>query len=126
MSEIKRYKGTHLDTGFEVVVEIDSSVMTEEKLHEINNFWSGAEDRLDDADGIVVNAVLKMLSAEVFRLSIDHMLVEECFDWKCRYTGKQRNGIEGWPEMDGSFGIKIVSYDDFEIRADDIGVEVLR
>ena len=36
---VKRFQLEYAD-NFQVVVEIDGSILTDDKLHEINNFWS--------------------------------------------------------------------------------------
>lgn len=111
MSSIKRYSiEAPFADDFEVVVEIDHDLMTEELLHEINNFWSEAEDRLDECNGNVLYAVLGILYRRIWwslaelggDAHIDHMV------------DHFKNNLEGWPLMDGSAGIKFVSYDPIE------------
>lgn len=113
---LKRYKITY-DWTFDMVVEIDHDVMTDAKLHEINNFWSEAEYRFERADDDIVKAVLLMLAAKAFAMTFEHWDVPRAFDWK---AGR---GQEGWPAMDGSDGIKIISIDDFEIDVDNLIIE---
>lgn len=98
---------------FEVVVEIDDTICTDELLHEINNFWSGAEDRLDDSDGDVTLAVLKMLCTMCLRVSTSSFVVP--------YLTHSHNE-EGWPVLDGSWGIKLISVDDFEFEDSEVTV----
>lgn len=104
---IKRYKISY-DWSFDMVVEIDHDIMTDEKLHEINNFWSDAEERYERADDNIIKAVLMMLAAKAFGMTFSHWDVAGAFDWK------KGRGEEGWPSMDGSDGIKIVYIDDIE------------
>lgn len=119
MSEIKLYTGKYStwNSDFEVVIEIDHDVCTEANLRELNNFWGGAEDRVNDEDGDVTKAVLKLLCAEILRRSVSAFDAVQSFNWN---AGK---GVEGWPSMDGSFGIKIISYDELEISTSDIEIE---
>ena len=42
MGNVKKYTVDY-DWKAELTVEIDHDVMTDEKLHEINNFWSNAD-----------------------------------------------------------------------------------
>lgn len=109
---IKRYTLTYA-SQFDVVVEIDDTICTDELLHEINNFWSSADDRLDDADGDITKAVLKMLALFCLRLSSDKFVES--------YLTKEHNE-EGWPVLDGSYGIKLISVDDFTFDDDEIEV----
>lgn len=60
MGNVKKYTVDY-DWKAELTVEIDHDVMTDEKLHEINNFWSNADYRLE-RQGSVLNAVLVMLA----------------------------------------------------------------
>lgn len=106
----KRY---HLGgENFEMSVEIDHAMLTEDKLLEINRFWTGAEDRLAES-GSAVNAVLKLLFLNVqqmagesrFGVSVSSV-IQEFASKDAR--GNPKDGQEGWPEMDGSYGIRIV------------------
>ena len=63
MSNIKKYIIDY-DWKASIEIEIDHDVMTEEKLHQINNFWSDSEYRLNK-HGSVLNAVLIMLAQHV-------------------------------------------------------------
>ncbi|MFG0647732.1 DUF2528 family protein [Leclercia adecarboxylata] len=107
MANIKSYTVDY-DWKAELEVEIDHDVVTEEMLHEINNFWSDAEYRLGRQDSIL-NTVLIMLAKEALLLALSEGYntrgVVAAFDWD------EGNGIEGWPPMDGSQGIKITSVD---------------
>ncbi len=111
MSDIKRYEINWNDCAF-MTVEVDHSKVTEEALHETNNFWSGAEDRIDDEDGSVLNAVLKMLANACFTEAWSGgwgvSRVVDRFDYDCKFGN---GGIEGWPKMDGSSGIKLIACD---------------
>jgi len=87
--------------------EIDHEVATEEFFHELNNFWSESEDRVDE-DGSAFSGVMKLLAAVIFQLTV--------------YPNKNTHGIkklfqdgqEGWPQLDGSWGIELISTDSFE------------
>ena len=110
----KRYT-IQYDWMFDVVVTIDHDVMTDEKLHEINNFWSGAEERLRRSKGNVTDAVLRMLALRAFHMTITDLDA----------IGRLRRGEEeGWPPLDGSEGILLVSLDDFEFDEDEISIKM--
>ncbi|EIX9026393.1 DUF2528 family protein [Klebsiella aerogenes] len=107
MGNIKKYTVDY-DWKAELTIEIDHDVMTDEKLHEINNFWSNADYRLG-RHGSVLNAVLVMLAKEALLIALSqnyntYGVVSE-FDWS------NGEGVEGWPHMDGSEGIKITNVD---------------
>lgn len=100
--------------SFDMVVDIDHSICTEDKLNEINSFWSSADWRLEQAKGDITKAVLKMLALTAFRMTISE------FD----PVGVLRRGEEeGWPKLDGSYGITLVSLDDFELDEDEITIK---
>ncbi len=97
---------------YEMTVEIDTDRMTEERLHEINKFWGDADYRLAASNGDITAAVLRQLFDEVRGLvqrsprALSGVLY--AFAWEDA-KGKYKDGVEGWPAMDGSEGIRIVS-----------------
>jgi hypothetical protein len=112
MPDKKTYTVSY-DNKFEMTVEIDHAVMTDEKLHEINDFWGDAHYRFINADRDITKAVLKLLAAHAFRLTLTSFNAIDAFN---------DNRQEGWPAMDGSEGITIVRIDDVCFDADDIEV----
>lgn len=111
----KRYTLTYDFMGNTAVVDIDHAVCTDTKLHEINTFWSGACERLAQADGNVLHAVLKMLCCRLLADSIEYMNVED--HWRCRAP-------EGWPNLDGSAGIILVSVDDWQFDEEEVSIKM--
>lgn len=109
----KRYTITY-DGYYDLIVTIDHSIMTAEKLHEMNNFWSGAEERLDRADGDVTKAVLTMLAMRAFTMTITDLDPEGMF---------RRGEVEGWYPMDGSHGWWLNSLDYVELDEDEISIK---
>ncbi|NCG55251.1 DUF2528 family protein [Serratia fonticola] len=112
--DIKRYVIGWFCT-LDLIVEIDHDIVTEKELHEINNFWSDSQDRLMDADGNVLHAVLKMLGQRCWPLLIANWTMSgsslsKAFD------------EEGWPPMDGSCGFRIIDCDELEFDESDITV----
>ncbi|WP_369436604.1 DUF2528 family protein [Serratia marcescens] len=121
MNTIKRYDITwnaHEDSPV-LIVEIDHSVCTNEHLHQINNFFCEHEYRLTANDGDIVVTVLKMLAVECFAMQVTEGW--NAYGLICQF--KDGNN-EGWPPMDGSQGIKIISCDVPEVNWDDMDVEV--
>lgn len=112
----KRYTVSY-DWSFDMVVEIDHEVCKDELLHEINNFWSDAEWRLSEADGSILQAVLKLMAQMAFRLNVS--------DWRDTVSLLKKSDTcpEGWPVLDGSAGITLVSIDDFEFEVDEFTIK---
>lgn len=117
---IKVYKA---ENGFaECKVAIDESKASEKFLHEINNFWGNSKSRLREAKGDVAKAVATMLIKQCFSLQyqnygLNSWGVMQCFDWD------EGEGQEGWPKMDGSYGIAIIRCEEPEIELDFFSVE---
>ncbi|MCG5088086.1 DUF2528 family protein, partial [Escherichia coli] len=107
MSNIKKYIIDY-DWKASIEIEIDHDVMTEEKLHQINNFWSDSEYRLSK-HGSVLNAVLIMLAQHALLIAISSDL--NAYGVVCEFDWNDGNGQEGWPPMDGSEGIRITDID---------------
>jgi len=110
MANVKRYKIEWMDI-FEVIIDIDHAILTDEDIQEINKFWTSAKYR-EESKGGLVHGVLCMLGAEITREQFKHeWLIEDLikrFDWEAG------EGIEGWPPMDGSHGITIVDVSEIE------------
>lgn len=99
----------------EIVVKIDEQRFgTTEMLHEINNFFGSAEYRLSEAGGDIAKAVVTMLASRVWHRDFDTWSVLDHFR-----TGQE----EGWPPLDDSYGIELVSYEPYAI-SDEVWVEV--
>ena len=107
MSNIKKYIIDY-DWKASIEIEIDHDVMTEEKLHQINNFWSDSEYRLNKHDSLL-NAVLIMLAQHALLIAISKDL--NAYGVVCEFDWDDGNGQEGWPPMDGSEGIRITDID---------------
>ncbi|TQI78729.1 uncharacterized protein DUF2528 [Serratia fonticola] len=110
---IKRY-GINWFGTLDLIVEIDHDIMTEEKLHQINNFWTDSKGRLTDEDGNILHVVLKILGRRCF-----HLCTADWFDGS---ELAAKFDEEGWPPMDGSHGIRIIDCDELEFDVSDITV----
>ena len=123
---VKKYTLDY-DWKAEIDIEIDDELCTNEQLTEINTFWGGAEDRLSDADGNLLNAVLVLLARTALYVQFEHdyniVGLVSAFDWDAEY-GEQ--GIEGWPKMDGSFGIKITGVIGFSFEPSDFTIKEVK
>lgn len=60
MANLKRFTLKDGWKDWELTLEVDLDVLTPERAGEINEFWSGDKDRLSDAGGDVVRAVIKL------------------------------------------------------------------
>lgn len=122
MSDVKRYEITwnaHEDTPV-LTVEIDHSICTDESLHQINNFFTNAEDRYLDSDCDITATVLKMLAAICFSEQTGPTGDWNTYGLICQFKD---GNYEGWPPMDGSEGIKILGCDSPSVCYDDMEVE---
>lgn len=105
---IKTFKVSYSWMDWDMKIEIDfdfPNIMSDMK--EMVLFWSGGEERLDFNDGDVVKTFLQQLVQKVYFMINDcgslYTLVNH-FDWDNKfYYGK-----EGYCNMDGSKGIKII------------------
>ncbi|EFK2935836.1 DUF2528 family protein [Escherichia coli] len=122
MTNVKRYTVDY-DWKAEIDIEIDHDVMTEEKLHEINNFWSEAKYRLMKHES-VLNAVLIMLAQHAMLIALENNF--NTYGVVCEFDWKEGNGQEGWPPMDGSEGIKITGVDVSGVfDSDDMTIKII-
>jgi hypothetical protein len=106
----RRYMIRDTDVNI-VLLEIDHAMLTPELAAEINDFWSGASERLSDQAGDVVQTVIRLFGAN----AIVHMQREGGVDfsegsadrseaWTRDVVAAQ---VEGWPEVE-HLGIRIV------------------
>ena len=113
MANIKEYTLDY-DNKAEVVVEVDHDILKDELLHEINNFWSDADERLSVCDGNILKAVLRLLATAALR--------EEIINWSA-VTSFQKGVIEGWPRLDGCCGIKLIKVEELILDDSDINIK---
>lgn len=110
MANIKTYILDY-DNKAEVVVEIDHDVLNDELLHEINNFWDGADVRLSVCDGNILKVVLRLLATAAIR--------EEFMGWSA-FMSFRNGGMEGWPKLDGGCGIKLMKVEELTLEDEDV------
>lgn len=116
MANIKTYTLKDTWKEWSITVEVDHDILTSERAAMINSFWTSAEDRLSDADGNVVRAVIK-LAAEGWvydLLEAGGMRVED--GRQSRIWTEDRQNKEGWggTVQDSDFGwcgIRLVGAD---------------
>lgn len=107
----KTFTVEHEPTQGEIKVEIDFDYFFDfggkqtpmiDALTSINDFFTDSESRMDDADGDIVIAFLRMLCHKCLVMSIEHY--KNC-------TGIIRlfnDGEEGYCKIDGSQGITLL------------------
>lgn len=104
------------DIQSELIFEVDDEKLTEQLAAEINNFWSGDIDRLDNSEGSVIDAALKLYAVECFQLVAfnnfyDEEYVTRKFDWS------RGEGVEGFPSFSDA-GIKLIEIGNWGIDFD--------
>jgi hypothetical protein len=99
----KRYK-IEYDWQATMIVEVDDEVLTPANLKDWNEFWSGAEDRVHEGNGSPLGPLLIMMYLSVIRDG----------DQLGALRNLREGREEGFLKMDGSEGITIVNFDEFE------------
>ena len=114
MSKIKSFQITHDDDYHQVILQVDTTVLTPELAHEINSFWGGSKDRLALQCGNVVEAVVRLFGSACFVRLLQDGGAEFASDNKDAQRAITQRVIdlevEGWPDVD-SLGILIASAD---------------
>lgn len=119
----KTYTAHCHDLGASITVEIDHAILTDDKLHEINNFWISAAVKLADRSGNVTHAVLDRVLRKVMWIQIVEDWTLEALIRQFDYELRDWSGdTEGFPKMDGTEGIRIIQVEDPDF--DDYGIEI--
>lgn len=87
-------------------VEVDTSEQTIKHMKEQILFWANGKQRIYDEDGDVLTAYLKMLGEELLTIAVAPVSVESVI--------LEFKDLEGWAPLDGSFGAKLLSIDQWE------------
>jgi hypothetical protein len=117
-SNIRQYALKDSWRDWEIVLEVDHSKLNEERAAEINQFWSGDSRRLDEVDGDVVKAAIK-LAAETLVTALLKVgggrVNKSNIDGAGYWTRDDLHNEEGWGGTDdtpfGWCGIRLVSAD---------------
>lgn len=122
MSNIKKYKIQGEWYDWEVTLEVDHDVLTPELANEINTFWSGWEDRVEQENGSHVKAVIRFAGT----LCINEMLRN--FGTEFYESNKEASAVwtkdlfdqEGWPENPGirviAASVEVADYDGVSLK----------
>ena len=105
-----------LDYDWSCLVEIDEE-KAKKPIKEMIEFWWGWKNRLKIYDGNYTKLFLLQLGAQIFQMVCEdglnlHSILEQF-----------NNGIEGWYEMNGKYGIRIVDVDNIIVEYDDFSIE---
>ncbi len=101
------------------IVVFDENEETDKLCHEINDFWGGNKDRLFDAQGCIYKCVTRLIAHEIIRLQMRSSF----YCGEDAATKAFSEGIEGFPPIDGSCGIKLKYCEDFELKDLDVSFE---
>lgn len=119
---VKRYRleCDVMQPEFEIVIELDHRVVTATSLRERYEFWHRPSVRTGQPDDgtSYLHPLLRQLGVVILGLATEGYNREGI-------VARFADGIEGWPEMDGSAGWSIVRVDPFEIDPLDFTVTEL-
>lgn len=97
-TNIKRFKVKDTWKDFEVVLEVDLDRLTTERAKQINDFWTGADDRLFAEDSDIVRTVIRLAGHEVMCEILEDRGADfgDADRWSCQQTTKKLHDSEGW------------------------------
>lgn len=127
MSNLKSYRVTAAwFNDAEVTLEVNLDVLTPALAAEINNFWSGANERLQAEDDDIVRTVVRMFGGAAIR----HFMEDGGASFgPCPWGDRQmttevlKAQVEGWPDIDG-LGILISAAEVSAVEYHDVTLEV--
>lgn len=118
MANLKKFTLSDSWKDWQLTLEVDLDILTEERATEINQFWTSAEDRLGDADDDVIRVVIKMAAERfVFAfLEIGGAFVDSDAGYANSWTKTELHNQEGWGGSEegnpfGWCGIRLVEAD---------------
>ncbi len=105
MSDSKAIRSFQVDNGMDlqIILDIDTSILTPEYAHETARFWASKDEVLDASDGDDYQAVARYAASHLWLLLLDG----------CSKTGAvaELHEQEGWCWPGDSLGITIRDYD---------------
>lgn len=124
MSNVKTYRvSADWFSDAEITLQVDHDVLTQDLATEINQFWSSAADRLDQEDGDVVRAVVRLFGS----VAIHYFMAEGGVHFSPRGGDRHwteavlKEQVEGWPDCAG-LGILITAAEVPAVGYDDVTV----
>ncbi len=131
---IKRYLVKEVWKEYQVTLEVNHDLLTVQVATEINNFWSGAKDRLDTESGDIVRTVIRLFGQTmIYRMLSEGGAIFSTSTRSCitdenpgRFWTEDLHNEEGWGGTDpcpyGFCGIRVIaadvdtpSYEDVEL-----------
>jgi len=100
---------------WEATVEIFRSDETTNNMKEQLLFWGGGQERIDNQDGNIEQAYLKMLG--------EYLIAESIIGWTVKGLIDEWNDKEGWSKLDGSAGIKLLSCSNWEFETEEFFID---
>jgi len=116
-TNIKRFLVKEDWKDYQVTLEVDMEVLTDEKATMINDFWTGSKDRLGECNGDVRATVVRLFGQNAICTFLQDGGVCTNTDWVLNRISKELRGEEGWGGEDddaglfGWCGIRVVSAD---------------
>lgn len=115
MANLKRFTLKDTWRDWEVVIEADIDILTDELAKEINEFWSGHKERESEAPDLV-HAVVKMAAERWIGLLLAAGVDRVSTNEQARLWTKDLHEMEGWggwheDEPYGLSGVRLVSAD---------------
>jgi hypothetical protein len=116
---IKSFKLEHTLLGWEAEIQIDfNHPEAMGNIEEMVDYWTGGPKRLSQSHGDYVQAFLKQFAPVLFHMS------EEISDIKDIINEFKDWNTEGFCDMDGSHGIKIISVDCWQADEDEFDISM--
>jgi len=123
---VKQHRLVMNQTYWEMQVEIDEDFVytygdnkketCKAAIITMVEFWANHKSLLDDNDGDYTKAFLKMLAREVY-------LIAASKPFNIKGIMREFEDREGWCNMDGSFGIKLIKVDEVDPDYSDFEIE---
>lgn len=112
--KIVKLKLDQWDIQSELTFEVDESKFTEKLAKEINGFWVGDKNRIEQSENSVIKAALKLYAQECFKLIAfnnfkDEDYVMREFDWS------KDKGVEGYHSFQDA-GLVLKHIDNWHIE----------
>jgi hypothetical protein len=111
-----KFQLSHLLQNWQAIVEVDENRDSAAMRHAVE-FWSGWNSRLRRHEGDWKSAFLEQLAREIF-----YVQAENSFTLVAEVVGAFM-GREGWPKLDGSQGIKLISVEEVAFDYEDFTFE---
>ncbi|MDF3931371.1 DUF2528 family protein [Pseudomonas citronellolis] len=116
MAKLEQFTLSDTWKDWEITLEVDREILTKQLATDINDFWTGSEDRLLDADGDVVRAVVRSAARSLIYLMLEDGGAVSSSPFQAALWTKQLHDLEGWGGIVegapfGNCGIRLVRAD---------------